>query len=79
MKQSLGINANGGTRHPRFVLVAVFSLVACLGAFLMGFNVGFATQTMDELNSTNGSASIKSATAESSAFSVIHLFAYLRL
>ncbi|KAL5493133.1 hypothetical protein EMCRGX_G014264 [Ephydatia muelleri] len=68
MKQSLGIN---GARRSRVILVATFSFVACLGAFLMGFSTGFATQTTDELNSTNSSASITIGTPESSAFNAL--------
>ena len=64
-------DTSGIARRPFLVNVVVFSLIACLGAFLMGFNEGYATQTLDELNTTAGSDSIKSsAIAELSAFNV---------
>lgn len=67
------IPLEGGSHgnKPRVALVAIFSLIACLGAFLMGFNEGYATQTLDELNRTLGTDSIRSsAIAELSAFNV---------
>ena len=77
MKRPLEESSNGGSDGNTFwqVLVAVFSLIACLGAFLMGFNEGYATQTLDELNSTIGVDSIRNyAIAELSAFNVSQLF-----
>ena len=74
MKPPWGINGSGGDNQPRFVVVAVFSFIACLGAFLMGFNIGYGTQTLDELNSTVGSDSISSFDkVEVSLFNVSHL------
>ena len=73
MEPSWGINGRGAKNKPRLILVTAFTFIACLGAFLMGFNIGYATQTLEDLNSINGSASIGvNNTAETGAFTVSH-------
>ena len=69
MKHGTNTEADGGNLS----LVMLFTFIVCLGSVMMGFTSGYATQTLIDLSSTNGTASISfSDTAETAVFNVSH-------
>lgn len=71
MQRGTNGEASGNDDQPRLVFVTLFTAIACLGSFLTGINNGYSTQTLSDLNSTNGTASISSSNeGEIGAFNV---------